>query len=78
MPNSTFHDLRVWQEAMSLTEEILPSNRPVSETRTVWLVVADAAGGSFSAEQYRGRERASFRSRVCAFLFHARERLNKF
>jgi four helix bundle protein len=22
MPNSTFHDLRVWQEAMSLTEEI--------------------------------------------------------
>ena len=22
MPNSTFHDLRVWQEAMNLTEEI--------------------------------------------------------
>ena len=22
MPNSTFHDLRVWQEAMDLTEEI--------------------------------------------------------
>src|SRR5208283_299470 len=72
MPNSTFHDLRVWQEAMNLTEEIyrVTSGFPKHEAYGLMSQMRRAAVSvpSNIAEGKGHRSDPEF----VRFLFHAR------
>ena len=72
MPNSTFHDLRVWQEAMTLTEEIYRATAQFPKHETYGLSSqmrrATVSVPSNIAEGKGHRSDPEF----VRFLFHAR------